>query len=455
MVEARAGEITVIGGGLAGCEAAWQAARLGVPVCLYEMKPHRFSPAHGEEFLAELVCSNSLRAARIDSAVGLLKEEMRRLDSLVLRAADATAVPAGAALAVDRRRFAAYVTAEIEAHPAIRVLRREVHTLPEADAHRPVILAAGPLATPALATALQELTGSEHLFFYDAIAPIVAAESLDREIVYRKSRWDEDSPGDYLNCPLSREEYQRFVAELLAADTVPLHSFEEPRYFEGCLPLEVMAQRGPETLRFGPLKPVGLAHPHSGERFYAVVQLRAENAGQSAYNLVGFQTKLTYGEQRRIFRTIPGLERAEFLRFGSIHRNTFLCAPAVLRDDLSLRSAPAVYVAGQLAGVEGYVESAAAGLLAGINAGRRLLGQVFSPPPPVTALAALLRHLVDSDPARFQPSNINFSLFPPLEGKIAKKQRGALRAEAALAAVDAWRHTLNFAQPSSTKPQKG
>ncbi len=442
MTEARRGEITVIGGGLAGCEAAWQAAQRGVPVCLCEMKPHRFSPAHGEEALAELVCSNSLRAARIDSAVGLLKEEMRRLDSLVLRAADATAVPAGAALAVDRRRFAAYVTAEIEAHPAIRVLRQEVHTLPEADAQRPVILAAGPLATPALTAALQQLTGAEHLFFYDAIAPIVTADSLDREIVYRRSRWDEGSPGDYLNCPLNREQYRQFVAELLAADTVPLHSFEEPRYFEGCLPLEVMAQRGPETLRFGPLKPVGLTHPHSGERFYAVVQLRAENAQQSAYNLVGFQTKLTYGEQRRIFRMIPGLERAEFLRFGSIHRNTFLCAPAVLRDDLSLRSAPAVSVAGQLAGVEGYVESAATGLLAGINVSRRLLGQVFSPPPQATALAALLRHLVTSDPARFQPSNINFSLFPPLEGRIARKQRGALRAEAALAAVDAWRHTL-------------
>lgn len=435
-------EITIIGGGLAGCEAAWQAARRGVPVCLYEMKPHRFSPAHRQEELAELVCSNSLRAARIDSAVGLLKEEMRRLGSLVMRAADATAVPAGAALAVDRHRFAAFVTAEVEAHPAIRVLRRELHTLPKADAHHPVILAAGPLITPDLAAELGTLTGSGHLFFYDAIAPVVTAESLDMGVVYRKSRWDEDSPGDYLNCPLSREQYQSFVADLLTADKVVPHNFEEPRYFEGCLPIEVMAERGPDTLRFGPLKPVGLAHPHSGERFYAVVQLRAENAEHSAYNLVGFQTRLTYGEQKRIFRTIPGLEQAEFLRLGSIHRNTFIRAPAVLREDLSLRSAPDVFVAGQLAGVEGYVESAAAGLLAGINAGRRLRGLPFVPPPPASAHAALLRHLLGGDAARFQPSNINFSLFPALEGKIPKKQRGTLRAEAALAAVDAWCGTL-------------
>ena len=262
------------------------------------------------------------------------------------------------------------------------------------------------------------------------------------QVVYRKSRWVEDAPGDYLNCPLNREQYQRFVAELLSAEKVPLRSFEETRYFEGCLPIEVMAGRGADTLRFGPLKPIGLAHPESGERYYAVVQLRAENAAGSAYNLVGFQTKLTYAEQKRIFRMIPGLEQAEFLRLGSIHRNTFVNAPAVLQEDLSLRRAPNVYVAGQLAGVEGYVESAAAGLLAGIHAGRKVLGLPFSPPPAASAHAALMRQLMHSDPAHFQPSNINFSLFPPLAGRIPKKQRAALRAEAALTATDCWRQSL-------------
>ena len=429
------GTVTIIGGGLAGCEAAWQAAQRGVPVRLYEMKPGRFSPAHENAHLAELVCSNSLRAARVDSAVGLLKEEMRRLGSLIMQAADATAVPAGAALAVDRSHFAAWITAKIENHPAIEVVRQELRTLSGAEADKPLIIAAGPLATPELADALAGLTGAEHLAFYDAIAPIVAAESLNMEVVYRKSRWDEDRPGDYLNCPMNREQYQHFLAELLAAEKVALRSFEEPRYFEGCLPIEVMAERGLDTLRFGPLKPIGLAHPHSGERYHAVVQLRAENAEQSAYNLVGFQTKLTYPEQKRIFRMIPGLEQAEFLRLGSIHRNTFVCAPAVLQQDLSLRAAPAVYVAGQLAGVEGYVESAASGLLAGINASRRVLGKPDSPPPAASAHAALLRHLGESDPAHFQPSNINYSLFPPLQGRIPKKQRAALRAEAALQAI--------------------
>ncbi len=436
------GSITIIGGGLAGCEAAWQSAQRGVPVLLYEMKPHRFSPAHENGNLAELVCSNSLRAARVDSAVGLLKEEMRRLGSLIIQAADATNVPAGSALAVDRSRFAAWISARIENHPAIQVLRQEVQILPAADEHSPLIIAAGPLATPELANELARITGSEHLAFYDAIAPIVAAESLDMDIVFRKSRWDEDTPGDYLNCPLNKEAYLRFVAALISADKVPLKSFEEARYFEGCLPIEVMAQRGPDTLRYGPLKPVGLAHPESGERFYAVIQLRAENKEQSAYNLVGFQTKLTYGEQKRIFRTIPGLEQAEFLRLGSIHRNTFLCAPAVLQNDLSLQKAPHIYIAGQLAGVEGYVESAAAGLLAGIHASRKVLGLPLSQPPAESAHAALLRHLSQSDPAHFQPSNINFSLFAPLQGRIPKKQRAALRAEAALSAIELWRQSL-------------
>ncbi|MDO5675812.1 MAG: methylenetetrahydrofolate--tRNA-(uracil(54)-C(5))-methyltransferase (FADH(2)-oxidizing) TrmFO [bacterium] len=439
------GSITIIGGGLAGCEAAWQAAQRGVPVVLYEMKPQRYSPAHENEDLAELVCSNSLRAARVDSAAGLLKEEMRRLGSLIMQAADATSVAAGAALAVDRSRFSAWISARIENHPAIQVIRQEVQSLPDADERKPLIIAAGPLVTSELAGELARLTGSGHLAFYDAIAPIVSAESLDMRVVFRKSRWDEDTPGDYLNCPLDRETYLRFIEALVGADKVPLKSFEEARYFEGCLPIEVMAERGLDTLRHGPLKPVGLAHPQSGERFHAVVQLRAENAEQSAYNLVGFQTKLTYGEQKRIFRTIPGLEQAEFLRLGSIHRNTFLCAPAVLRQDLSLQQALNIHVAGQLSGVEGYVESAAAGLLAGIHVSRKVLGLPVSLPPAESAHAALMRHLTQSDPAHFQPSNINFSLFVPLEGRIPKKQRAALRAEAALQAIDQWRHSLQAA----------
>ena len=436
--------ITVVGAGLAGCEAAWQAARLGLSVRLYEMKPDRFSPAHRNAGLAELVCSNSFRAARVDSAVGLLKEEMRRLGSLIMQAAEATAVPAGAALAVDRERFSAWVTARIAAHPAIELVRQEVCSLPPADAAHPLVLAAGPLASAALTEELARLTGADHLAFYDAIAPIVAADSLNMDRLYRKSRWDDEGPGDYLNSPLTRDQYEAFVAALLSADTVTPHAFEEPRYFEGCLPVEVMAARGLDTLRFGPLKPVGLAHPESGERFHAVVQLRAENAEASAYNLVGFQTRLSYPEQRRIFRLLPGLEQAEFLRLGSIHRNTFVCAPAVLQPDLSLQAAPNIFLAGQLAGVEGYVESAACGLLAGLFAGRKALDLPFAPPPAATAHAALLRHLTASDPAHFQPSNVIFSLFPPLETentgrrKIPKKQRAALRAEQALTALVQW-----------------
>lgn len=441
-------DIRIIGGGLAGCEAAWQAAERGLAVDLYEMKPARFSPAHSSDNLAELVCSNSLRAARVDSAVGLLKEEMRRLGSLVMRAADATVVPAGAALAVDRERFAATVTAEIAAHPGIRLIREEVRKLPEADAKRPLILSAGPLATPEITEELARITGSEHLAFYDAIAPIVTAESLDMGRIYQKSRWDDAGPGDYLNCPMTRAEYENFVAALLAADKVPLRDFEEPRFFEGCLPIEVMAARGPDTLRFGPLKPVGLAHPQTGERFHAVVQLRAENAAKSAYNLVGFQTRLTYPEQRRVFRMIPGLENAEFARLGSIHRNTFVRAPAVLNADLSLQNAPGIFLAGQIVGVEGYVESAACGLMAGIHAARRVLGLPFAPPPAPTAHAALMRHLLESEAASFQPSNVIFALFPeiavlPGAKMMGKKDRAAQRAEAALAAVEHWSGILD------------
>lgn len=434
--------ITVIGGGLAGCEAAWQAARQGVRVALYEMKPHRFSPAHELGQLGELVCSNSLRSNAVDSAAGLLKEEMRRLDSLVMRAADSTAVAAGTALAVDRQQFAAFLTDTIEAHPLITVHRQEILRIPEPVAG-PVVLAAGPLLSGALAEHLHTLTGAEHLAFYDAIAPIVDADSLNYEIVYRKSRWDDEGPGDYLNCPMDREQYERFIGLLGSAQTVALHSFEDPKYFEGCLPIEVMCGRGAETLRFGPMKPVGLAHPLTGGIPYAVVQLRAENREGTAYNLVGFQTKLTYGEQQRIFRAIPGLEQAVFLRLGSIHRNTFVCAPRVLTPTLQMQRLPGLFLAGQLSGVEGYIESAAMGLLAGIHAGRLVLGKELVAPPVATAHGALIHHLTDSDPTHFQPSNVNFGLFPPLVGrKIAKRERGRIRAEQALSLIGQWRQQL-------------
>ncbi len=440
MIEQR--RLTVIGGGLAGCEAAWQAAEQGVGVDLYEMKPHRFSPAHESPQLGELVCSNSLRSNARDSAAGLLKEEMRQLGSLVMRAADATAVAAGTALAVDRAQFAAAVTEAIEAHALITVHRQEVTRIPDTTAG-PVILAAGPLLSGPLAEHLQTMTGQGNLAFYDAIAPIVDADSLDLAIIYRKSRWDDDNPGDYLNCPLDREQYGRFIELLGSAQTVPLHAFEDPKYFEGCLPIEVMCERGPETLRFGPMKPIGLMHPHTGILPHAVVQLRAENQEGTRYNLVGFQTKLTYPEQERVFRTIPGLEQAVFHRLGSIHRNTFVCAPQVLESTLQMKGVPGFYLAGQLSGVEGYIESTAMGLLAGIYAVRQILGKIALPPPPETAHGALIRHLTESDPAHFQPSNVNFGLFPPLIGKkIGKKERGRIRAEQALTLITQWRQQL-------------
>jgi methylenetetrahydrofolate--tRNA-(uracil-5-)-methyltransferase len=436
-------QTTVIGGGLAGCEAAWQAAQQGVRVTLYEMKPQRFSPAHESAQLGELVCSNSLRSNAVDSAAGLLKEEMRQLGSLLMQVADQAAVPAGTALAVDRAQFAAALTEAIGSHPLITVRREEVLQIPETTAG-PVVLAAGPLLSGSLAEHLQALTGGEHLAFYDAIAPIVDVDSLDMNIIYRKSRWDDDGPGDYLNCPMDREQYEQFMAVLGSAQTVPLHAFEDAKYFEGCLPIEVMCERGADTLRFGPMKPIGLAHPVTGQVYHAVVQLRAENREGTAYNLVGFQTKLTYGEQQRVFRTIPGLERAVFLRLGSIHRNTFVCAPRVIEPTLQMRQRPGLFLAGQLSGVEGYIESTAMGLLAGINAARLVQGKALLTPPPATAHGALIQHLTVSDPAHFQPSNVNFGLFPPLVGrKIPKKERGRLRSAQALALIDEWRRLIS------------
>lgn len=432
-------EILIIGGGLAGCEAAWQAVQRGVAVRLVEMKPCSFSPAHESEDLAELVCSNSLRASAITSAVGLLKEEMRRLGSLVIRTADETAVPAGKALAVDRSRFAAQITRTVQNHPLITVVREEVVSLPPPDRF-PVILATGPLTSAPLAESLAALTGASHLAFYDAIAPIISAESLDMEVIYRKSRWDDEGPGDYLNCPMDRAQYEQFISLLGEAQTVPLREFEDPRYFEGCLPVEVMLARGPQTLRFGPMKPVGLMDPRNGKVPYAVVQLRAENLERTTYNMVGFQTKLTYPEQKRVFRTIPGLERAEFLRLGSIHRNTFVRAPEVLLPSLQMKVRSGLFLAGQLSGVEGYVESAAMGLLAGINAARLAQGKELVVVPPDTAHGALIHHLTASDPRHFQPSNVTFGLFPPLPGKMKKSSRGELRAKQALASLAAWLH---------------
>ena len=438
-------EVHVIGGGLAGSEAAWQAASRGVHVTLHEMKPGRYSPAHHSPHLAELVCSNSLRSDDPHSAVGLLKEEMRRLGSLLMEAATATSVPAGRALAVDRELFAAWITEKIGTHPRITVVHEEITELPP-PGKEPLILATGPLTTDSLAAALARLTGEAHLAFYDAIAPIVHADSLDRAIVYQASRYDE-GPGDYLNCPMSEAEYLAFTAALKAADKVPLKEFEEQRYFEGCLPIEVMLDRGVDTLRFGPMKPVGLPDPRTGREPYAVVQLRKENREGILYNMVGFQTKLTYPEQQRIFRLIPGMARAEFARLGSIHRNTFVCAPKVLRPTLQVINRPDLLLAGQLSGVEGYVESTAMGLIAGINAARLAVGRELVVPPPETAMGALITHLTHTEAKHFQTSNVNFGLFPPVTERVRKKERGEYRAHKALAALAAWQAESGLTLP--------
>jgi methylenetetrahydrofolate--tRNA-(uracil-5-)-methyltransferase len=425
--------ITIIGGGLAGSEAAWQAAHRGVKVRLYEMKPQKFSPAHQSPFLGELVCSNSLRAESRESAVGLLKEEMRRLDSLIMAAAATTRVPAGKALAVDRGEFAAYITRALQAEPFVEIIRGEVQA---PDLETTTVIATGPLTSEPLAEALGQLTGQAHLHFYDAIAPIVAAESLNMDKVFRASRYGAGE--DYLNCPFSEAEYAAFYEALMGADQVPLRPFEEPRYFEGCLPVEIMAARGYQTLLFGPLKPVGLIDPRTGRQPFAVAQLRAENREGTLYNLVGFQTKLKYGEQERVFRLIPGLEQAEFVRLGSIHRNTFIRSPGILSAYLNFIQHPRIFLAGQISGVEGYVESAAMGLLAGINAARQIQNRPLLTPPRETALGALINHLTNTATKDFQPMNVNFGLFLPLEGRTPKKLRGAAYAERALKALEEW-----------------
>lgn len=440
--------ITVIGGGLAGSEAAWQAAGLGVKVRLFEMKPQKFSPAHSSPLLGELVCSNSLRAAALENAVGLLKEEMRRLGSLVMAAAEATQVPAGRSLAVDRELFAAFLTRTLEAEPLVEIIREEVA---EVDPDKITIVATGPLTSEAMAATLGKLTGQEHLHFYDAMAPIVYGDSLDMSVIFRASRYGAGE--DYLNCPFTEEEYAAFYEALIKAEQMPLRSFEEPRYFEGCLPLEIMAARGYHTLTFGPLKPVGLIDPRTGQQPFAVAQLRAENREGTLFNLVGFQTKLTYLEQKRVFRLIPGLARAEFARLGSIHRNTFIRSPGLVSPHLNFFAHPNIFVAGQLSGVEGYVESSAMGLIAGINAARRARGLKLLTPPPATAHGALIGHLTNTATKNFQPMNVNFGLFPPLAGRIPKKLRGAAYAERALKELEEWRSRERIRARSDSQMQ--
>ena len=436
-------QLNIIGGGLAGSEAAWQAARLGCRVTLHEMKPAIFSPAHHSPLLAELVCSNSLRSDAVNSAIGLLKQEMRLMGSLIMEAAEQTRVPAGKALAVDREKFARYITERIEGSENIAIVRDEIRNLPDPGQDGDItIIATGPLTSDSLADSLGAFTGRDHLAFYDAIAPIVEAESLNRDIIFQASRYDE-GPGDYLNCPMDETQYEHFTAELARAEKVPLKSFEKQKYFEGCLPIEIMLERGPDTLRFGPMKPVGLVDPRTGREAYAVVQLRKENLEGTQCNMVGFQTKLTYSEQKRVFRLIPGMEQAEFTRLGSIHRNTFVCGPELLQPSLQLKKRGDLLLAGQITGVEGYVESTAIGLLAGINGARLLLGQSPVIPPPETALGALLAHLTATEPKRFQPSNINFGLFPGLGKKMPKRFRGEKYAERALQGLQQWQETLN------------
>ncbi len=455
--------LRIVGGGLAGCEAAWQAASRGLAVTLTEMRPARPTEVHTSDRLAELVCSNSLRGDKLDNAVGLLKEEMRRLGSLIMRAADATRVPAGAALAVDRHAFAEFVTREIQAHPLISVTREEVRAIPEPRGPQdPVILATGPLTSADLAAAVAAFVGQDALYFYDAISPIVLAESIDRARVFRASRYDrslrgapggppegtepggpacgvDDGQGDYLNCPFTRAEYEAFYDALIHAESATVHDFDRERFFEGCLPIEVLASRGPDTLRFGPMKPVGLTDPRTGRWPYAVVQLRQDTLAGEHYSLVGFQTQLKWGEQARVLRLIPGLERAEFVRYGMVHRNTYVNGPAVLLDTWQTRARPDLFFAGQMSGVEGYVESAASGLLAGINAAALARGVAPRAAPRTTAIGALAYYVSHANAATYEPSNITFGIMEPVNpAPRGRAERRQAIAERALRDLDAW-----------------
>ena len=426
--------VQIIGGGLAGAEATWQLARRGVAVELYEMRPLRSTEAHSGCDLAELVCSNSLRSDLLSAPAGLLKAEMRRLDSIIIRCADQHRVPAGSALAVDRSAFSAALTQKVENLPGVRVLREEVRQIPDRGV---VIIATGPLTSPALSQDLAAALGEEHLYFYDAISPIVSAESINMEVAFRAARYGKGGD-DYLNLPLTREEYYRFVDALIVAERVPTHRFERFVAFAGCMPIEEMADRGKDTLAFGPMRAVGLINPRSGKQPFAVVQLRHENRAGTLYNLVGFQTKMTYAEQRRVFGLIPGLADAEFVRLGSMHRNTFINAPLHLEPTLQWRRRPTLFFAGQMTGVEGYIESAATGLLAGINAVKLLAGEIPVAPPITTALGSLLAYITDRERNNFQPMNVNFGLIPPLARRLRGKAKKEMMSRRALADLTAW-----------------
>jgi methylenetetrahydrofolate--tRNA-(uracil-5-)-methyltransferase len=456
--------IHVIGGGLAGSEASWQAAEQGVPVALHEMRPVRPTEVHKTDRLAELVCSNSFRGDKLDNAVGLLKEEMRRLGSLVMRAADANRVPAGAALAVDRERFAQAVTDAVSRHPKITIVREEVTRVPVDASMFPLVIATGPLTSDALSADIAALVGGDHLYFYDAVSPNVLAETIDYDVVFRASRWGrslrgegegpacgvDDGEGDYLNCPLTREQYEAFYAALTTAESATVHDFEKETFFEGCLPIEVMAHRGTDTLRFGPMKPVGLVDPRTGRTPYAVVQLRQDNIAGDHYSLVGFQTQLKWGEQARVLKMIPGLERAEFVRFGIVHRNTYINGPTVLRPTWQVKSRDDLFFAGQISGVEGYVESAASGLIAGLNAAAVARGEAPRVPPRETAIGALAHYVSHADPRHYQPTNITFGIMPPADilaapggaanvgGRNRKADRKAATSERALRVLGEW-----------------
>ena len=423
--------VNVIGAGLAGSEAAWQIAKRGVRVRLFEMRPVKQTPAHHTDKFAELVCSNSLRANTLTNAVGVIKEEMRMLDSVIMKAADQCAVPAGGALAVDRHEFAGYVTENVKNHPLVEVINEEVTEIPEGI----TIIATGPLTSPALAEKIQQLTGQDYLYFYDAAAPIVEKDSIDMDKVYVKSRYDKGEAA-YINCPMTEEQFDLFYEALISAEVVPLKEFEKEIYFEGCMPFEVMAERGKKTLLFGPMKPVGLEDPKTGKVPYAVVQLRQDDAAGTLYNIVGFQTHLKWGPQKEVLKLIPGLENVEIVRYGVMHRNTFINSPRVLKPTYQLKTNDQLFFAGQMTGVEGYVESAGSGLLAGINAAKLALGEELLIFPEETALGSMARYITEADPRNFQPMNVNFGLFPDLPKRYKlKEKRGEKQAERALGTI--------------------
>lgn len=432
-------KLQIVGAGLAGAEAAWQAARCGLTVEILEMRPLKMTPAHQTGLAAELVCSNSLRADGLGNAVGLLKEEMRRLGSLIMTCADENRVPAGGALAVDREAFAASITEKLKRHPNITLTIQEVTAVPES---RPAVIASGPLTSPTLAAAIAELTGEEYLYFYDAAAPIVTAESIDMEKVFRASRYDKGG-ADYINCPMDEAEYVHFWNELVHAEKYKIHDFEKEQFFEGCMPVEEMASRGADTLLFGPLKPVGLQNPHTGRKPHAVVQLRQDNHAATLYNLVGFQTRLKWPEQKRVFGLIPGLEQAEFVRFGVMHRNTFLNGPRVLDNTYAMKSQPGLFFAGQISGVEGYVESTASGLTVGLNLAAQIKGADPVIFPAETALGSLARFVSNSSVDNFQPMNINFGLFPPLSEKVPRRFRKEAISNRSLESLEFFQKTIH------------